>query len=788
MIMKRIFCSLAFLLTVSFTFARELHPIPSIAVQYGSTKGIDLRNYTLSEDGEFRVDKGDNLIMKISNDSLYITLGPDAAGYIPVKLWFKGNAYNLMVKVIATVEVMFRYEPAVEAENVYLMGNFNDWSRTADKMRKTAGGGWLYRKFLKPGKYEYKFVRDGLELLDPSNPDSIPNGLGGFNSLLNIGADIKTPGMFIKNAAESTGGLVKLSYTFLPAHPDEEVELDDITILFNNRTLERRNWKFKDNELTVYLPRIYKSGLMRIFAENTLSQTIPENHTIIKDGAPLNPEQHADDWHFSVIYSLIVDRFFNGDLSNDEPVEDPELNPLANFQGGDIAGVKQKLAEGYFTKLGVNALWISPIIKNPKGAWTEYIPPHRKFTGYHGYWPVEPRQTDPRFTDESTLRSFVADAHRSDIKVLLDFVSNHTHEDHPYFKEHRDWFGNVMLEDSTMNIRNWSAETMLTTWFDTFLPSFDYVGSPEAIDAVTDDAVFWLEEYGFDGFRQDATKHVPHSFWKTLRKKLNEAFPGEMVYQIGESFGSDDLILSYVNPGELDSQFNFTLYFNARWQFADNPDFPYLNRVVKQNMDIFQPVNLMGTLTSSHDQVRFIALADGQVGFDENGTERAFDNPPRKVRNSESYDKLFMFTAFNMSLPGVPVVYYGEEIGQIGANDPDNRRMMRFGSQLSQIENEMISRMSNLIKARRNYPALSIGDLMVVYEDREVTAWLKSYFNENLLVLFNNSGRTREFTLILSEKFKNAASVLDQSSYPVDTGTLSVAMDAYETKILTLIK
>ena len=81
----------------------------------------------------------------------------------------------------------------------------------------------------------------------------------------------------------------------------------------------------------------------------------------------------------------------------------------------------------------------------------------------------------------------------------------------------------------------------MTTWFESFLPTFDFNKNPEAIDAVVNDAISFIDEYNVDGFRQDATKHVPHKFWKTFTKSINKAYPNKNIFQIGETFGSDAL-------------------------------------------------------------------------------------------------------------------------------------------------------------------------------------------------------------------------------------------------------
>jgi len=778
--------SITILFITACLLSASLETIPSISVRRGTITGIDLGNYRIQQDGLFTIENSDDFTFDIRGDSLFVIPNTDVRGIHTFTLQLGEEKNTLMIKVQPTIEVDFTYPGTKKGNDIYVMGYFNDWNRNSHKLSKGDDNNWHRKLYLKPGSYEYKFVADKSEVLDPMNPDSVANGIGGFNSIFEIGRDlIKNSGMFIKDTYHRRQDTLSVTYTFIPAMDLETVQPDKIWVMFDNTLLDRKYWNYDIGNLTITGLINHRSGTIRVFAENAAGQITRENHTLISDGQILTPEQVPDDWHFSVLYSIIVDRFMNGDPSNDRPVDDPEIHPMANFQGGDIPGINQKLKEGYFEKLGVNALWISPVMKNAEGGFTEYVPPNRKYTGYHGYWPTDPRLPDDRFTTESQLKQFISDAHSSQIKVLLDFVSNHTHEDHPYFKTHRDWYGRVTLPDGTMNIRNWSGETMLTTWFDTFLPSFNFVENPDAIHQVVQDAEFWIMEYQFDGFRQDATKHVPHSFWKQLNRQLKQTV-SDKFFQIGESFGSNDLIGSFVNPGELDSQFNFELYFEGRWQFSGHPDFVKLNQTISSNLDFFQPVNEMGTLTSSHDQVRFIAFADGQVGFDENGTERGYADPPQHVNHKFSYDKLFMFTAYNMCLPGLPVVYYGEEIGQIGANDPDNRRMMRFGDQLTESETLHLQKMSQLIKLRRKYPALSLGDLLVVHEEKDVTCWMKIYFDERILVIFNNSPVDREINLQLSKNTTKAVSLLHRSFIDTPGGVLSTHIQPFQTKILQI--
>lgn len=126
---------------------------------------------------------------------------------------------------------------------------------------------------------------------------------------------------------------------------------------------------------------------------------------------------------------------------------------------------------------------------------------------------------EEKFGDMDKLKRLIDVAHKKNIKVLLDFVSNHVHEQHPFYKNHPEWFGKLELPDGSLNLRLWD-EQRLTTWFEPYLPSFDYEGSEEALEAMTDNAIWWLKTSGADGFRHDAVKHVPNKFWRRLTQKL----------------------------------------------------------------------------------------------------------------------------------------------------------------------------------------------------------------------------------------------------------------------------
>ena len=147
----------------------------------------------------------------------------------------------------------------------------------------------------------------------------------------------------------------------------------------------------------------------------------------------------------SVLYFALVDRFANGNPKNDSPLVDDEVHPKANYWGGDIKGITEKIKEGYFSGIGVNTIWLSPITQNPMYDEREFPPPHRMYSGYHGYWPISASKIDHRFGNEAELKELVSNAHKNNLNVILDYVSNHVHEDNPIIKENPHWSTPLVL-------------------------------------------------------------------------------------------------------------------------------------------------------------------------------------------------------------------------------------------------------------------------------------------------------------------------------------------------------
>ncbi len=330
------------------------------------------------------------------------------------------------------------------------------------------------------------------------------------------------------------------------------------------------------------------------------------------------------------------------------------------------------------------------------------------------------------------------------------------------YKNHTEYFVPVDLPDGRKNIRIWD-EHRLTTWFDTFMPDIDY-SKPEVVNLMVDSSVYWIKRFKLDGFRHDATKHVPEVFWRALTKKLKEEIiiPEQReLLQIGETFGSRELIASYVSGGMQDAQFDFNLYFDARSVLAlDSPSFQLLRNSMYSSFNYYGWHSLMGNITGNHDITRFISLASGAMTFQENDREAGWSRVIQ-VNSPVGYYRLLQLQTFNMTIPGIPVTYYGDEIGDPGANDPDNRRMMRF-DQLLQEELNVKSVVERLGKLRAQSMPLLYGDLDILSCSDKHLVYIRRYFNQHVIVVFNKSRQGQSVTFNLPDgiSLKNSKSML----------------------------
>ena len=469
-----------------------------------------------------------------------------------------------------------------------------------------------------------------------------------------------------------------------------------------------------------------------------------ENGKVVSDVAQLT--RHDD--QAQVLYSLMIDRFHNGNKANDWKMNSPEVLDIVDYQGGDIAGITQKIKDGFFTELGINTIWISPITQNPWDAWGmnkfpngnkyDSTKTYTKFSGYHGYWPIFTTEVEKRFTTEEELHEMLDVAHKNGINVILDYVANHMHINSPTLQAHPDWHTDSILPDGRRNFELWD-EARLTTWFDVHIPTLD-LERPEVCSPMTDSALVWLDKFAFDGFRHDACKHIPLNYWRELGAKMKQRYPDRHIWMIGETYGDPALIGSYVKSGMLNSQFDFNIYHTAIDVLGKpNQSLQKMHETVMQSLAAYGSHHTMGNISGNHDKCRFISLAGGAVSWNENdkaaGWEREIgvtaDGNPEK--EEQAYKAAMLLEVINLTIPGVPCIYQGDEYGEAGANDPDNRHMLKFNG-LSERQQQFRNEVQQLVQLRRNSLPLIYGEYIPVTVTDTLWVFDRTYMGETVRV------------------------------------------------------
>ncbi|MEZ4471239.1 MAG: alpha-amylase family glycosyl hydrolase [bacterium] len=381
---------------------------------------------------------------------------------------------------------------------------------------------------------------------------------------------------------------------------------------------------------------------------------------------------------------------------------------------------------GYFETLGVNALWISPLNRGPEGLWTGVEGGSPRYSSYHGYWPIAPREVDPRLGTSADVDALVAAAHARGIRVILDVVLNHVHAEHPYARERPDWLNPLCACGSAAC--PWQTH-IRTCWFTRYLPDISWETS-EALETQVEDAVWWLERFDLDGLRVDAVPMMPRFVTRHLTHEVHRRLEGLRTrqYLVGETYtgtnGIGDIRWS-LGPDGLDGQFDFPVMWTLRQVFAweDAPLWVLADVWQRTAAAWAGSTAVMGVFAGNHDVTRFLSEAAGQV--DGAVYDQAWRAPPPIPDDADAYARLRLAQAFVLTVPGAPVLYYGDEFGLPGVGDPDNRRPMRFGGERTPLEQETAQTIGRLGRLRRCLPALRRGTWTLLRAEAERLSYLR---------------------------------------------------------------
>ena len=457
------------------------------------------------------------------------------------------------------------------------------------------------------------------------------------------------------------------------------------------------------------------------------------------------------DWRDAVMYFAFVDRFYNGDKSNDKPLG---IDPAMDYQGGDWKGLLLKVNEGYFTDLGINALWLTVPLDNPSvsGLGSD----GRQYSAYHGYWPSNLEAYEEHFGTKEDFAALVDACHKQGIKVLVDYAMNHVHISAPIYQQNKSWFwpndngkgGNCVCGEGC----GWDGFDGVRCWFRDYLPDFNF-DIAEARKASVDNALWWIKETKVDGYRLDAIKHINEQWVKDLRARVKaeiEPLTGEYFYMVGETFtGDKGVIKKYVDASMLDGQFDFPLRMEmASKLLLRQGSMGELAGFLDGNDNYYGPGSIMSTFIGNHDIPRPIHLAQDVPLWGDpwtDGKDKAFNNKPGLPGEKSAFERLANSFTMLYTMRGVPLVYYGDEIGMPGAGDPDNRRFMQWDN-LSANQTFLKDHLKKLAKIRADHPALRRGNRTGVSSSSDVLVYRMSTTGDTVYVAINRADGERQAT------------------------------------------
>jgi len=432
----------------------------------------------------------------------------------------------------------------------------------------------------------------------------------------------------------------------------------------------------------------------------------------------------ARPWSDEIVYFVLVDRFADGDPSNDANA-DPKAP--GTFHGGDLKGLLANLDE--IASLGATVIWINPLVKQIDGHVDKVGFPD---WAYHGYWADDFTRLDPRFGTEADLEALVDACHTRGIRVLLDVVYNHAGYGSHYLTDPKtkEWIrnpekGECGKDDVTQCVGG--------------LPDFR-TEKPEVAKYLLDAQLGWAKRSGVDGFRLDTAKHVSHDFWQEHRRRTRAEL-GQGFFLLAEVWGGDGEVLDpWFEHDEMDAGFDFGFQGSVLGFVQGRGRTVAFNRYLEQRAKKTRPGHLLADYLSDHDVPGALFQLNGDLA-------------------------LFRLAAvLQLTSWGIPIIYYGEEVARPGGKWPDNRSDMPWASRgikpgAGLPRDEALRRdYQKLIAIRRAHPALSRGTHQGLATDGDLYVFLRrdAASGDAVIVAINRGATPATASVALPAEWGNA--------------------------------
>ena len=494
------------------------------------------------------------------------------------------------------------------------------------------------------------------------------------------------------------------------------------------------------------------------------------------DLAQAQPFQPPEWVQGAVLYQIFPDRFANGDPGNDPPHTVPWGTPPSwlEFQGGDLDGIVARM--DYLEDLGVDVLYLNPINVSPST---------------HKFDAVDFLHVDPAFGGDAALHRLVKALHRRNMRIIVDASFNHCHPGFFAFQDviahgpaspYWDWFTIYehpircdyrphLLEQHEMRpqIKEWLEQLIASTgivlqavdgpgplfspsylaWYGVLdMPKLDQQ-NPDARAYFVDVAAHWLREFDIDGWRMDVARHIVPDFWEDFRRVCKATKPD--CYLLSEIWGNTS---PWLQGTQFDGTMNYIFrdlcvdYFATATVDAQS----FLDGITRM-LSLYAPqvTHACQNLLSSHDVERFRTLA---------GKEAHHQH---------------LATLFQLTMPGAPGIYYGDEIGLAGGHDPDCRRAFPWQTP-EDWDTDLLEMIRALNQLRRAHTALRLGTWRLLWAEGESFCFERAYAGEQILVLINR--REAPPSLVLDIEAREVRVLWGQGQAAVLDSTLTISNPA----------
>ncbi|KAA3610815.1 MAG: DUF3459 domain-containing protein [Planctomycetota bacterium] len=704
----------------------------------------------------------------------------------------------------------FRYRGHENAAGIVVLGSFNQWNRGQGKMKRQSGA-WTCTLTLDSGIHDYKFLVDGhLWLPDPENPEGRDDGHGGLNSVLRLGRLAtwdQSPGKVGDGRAEVLAFLHQAdSSTFIQAHGRDRIwvrfrslshDLESVQFVAKGRTPIAMQKALVGPLFTLWeasIPRLNPGHPYTfLIQDGKLQARVPDLYA-------LEDSQTEDfltpDWAKKAIwYQIMVDRFRNGDPSNDpdpvrpwtsswfrkSPWEGKDGQSFYKYfvyrrhYGGDLQGLLAGL--DYLQDLGVTALYLNPVFKaasHHKYDTTNYIHVDDHFGVRGDYHKAVAKEDllDPStwiWTESDRLfLQFLRTAKAKGFRVIIDGVFNHVGVAHPAFQDlkkngrksrFRDWFHVTSFKP--FRYRGWGGYGELPE----FKKSEDGFASDEIREHIFAVTRRWMDPNGdgdpsdgVDGWRLDVPNEVPAPFWRDWRKLVKEINPE--AYISGEIWTRAE---DWLDGRHFDAVMNYEFAKTSLAWIGHKEkkiDAEQCDRQLAELRMAYpsEATYALQNLVDSHDTDRLVSMMlnpdrpyDGMNRPQDNG--KGYDN---SKPSNLCYQKARLVALLQMTYVGAPMIYYGDEVGMWGADDPTNRKPMLWKDlepyeqpEENFVMEEHRQHYRKIIALRKAYPALQTGSFRTLSAEAGSQLWAfeRRQGDEVLRVVLNASEQEQKLNL-----------------------------------------